>query len=225
MHEQANVITLSLTRFITLSLTLFPCQEAEIWLRIKGRIQSGQSYEWDFESGSNEESRDGIPAIIPMFWADGEQFGAEVTISEPDQPGDGRIQRMLLPHGVVTVDSFLHQTGAAWVVLVPGSLGNAFAIRRFSFREVESEPDSDLSSKMPIPVRYVPIKSVLEDKIARALDLGAEALKSMPIVVITTEGAKEDRDRALALGADEYLTKPIQSNRVLAIAKALLKVE
>jgi two-component system chemotaxis response regulator CheY len=52
-----------------------------------------------------------------------------------------------------------------------------------------------------------------------------EALKSMPIVVITTEGAKEDRDRALALGADEYLTKPIQSNRVLAIAKALLKLE
>ena len=52
-----------------------------------------------------------------------------------------------------------------------------------------------------------------------------EALKSMPIVVITTEGAKEDRDRALALGADEYLTKPIQSNRVLAIARALLKLE
>jgi two-component system chemotaxis response regulator CheY len=50
-------------------------------------------------------------------------------------------------------------------------------------------------------------------------------LASMPIVVITTEGAQEDRDRALALGANEYLTKPIQANRVLAVAKALLKVE
>jgi two-component system chemotaxis response regulator CheY len=50
-------------------------------------------------------------------------------------------------------------------------------------------------------------------------------LATMPIVVITTEGAQEDRDRALALGANEYLTKPIQSNRVLAVAKELLKIE
>lgn len=51
-----------------------------------------------------------------------------------------------------------------------------------------------------------------------------ESLKSMPIVVITTEGAEEDRARALALGADEYLTKPVQANRVLAVVKGLLKI-
>ncbi len=50
-------------------------------------------------------------------------------------------------------------------------------------------------------------------------------LKEIPICVITTEGAKEDRERALSLGADEYLTKPIQANRVLAIAKSLLKID
>jgi two-component system chemotaxis response regulator CheY len=54
---------------------------------------------------------------------------------------------------------------------------------------------------------------------------GEEDLKAMPIVVITTEGAKEDRERALALGANEYLTKPIQSNKVLAVARSLLKIE
>ncbi len=53
---------------------------------------------------------------------------------------------------------------------------------------------------------------------------GEESLKSMPIVVITTEGAKEDRERALALGADEYLCKPIQANKVLQVAKSLLKI-
>jgi two-component system, chemotaxis family, chemotaxis protein CheY len=53
---------------------------------------------------------------------------------------------------------------------------------------------------------------------------GEDSLKEMPIVVITTEGATEDRERALALGADEYLTKPIQANRVLAVAKGLLKI-
>jgi two-component system chemotaxis response regulator CheY len=50
-----------------------------------------------------------------------------------------------------------------------------------------------------------------------------ESLKQIPIVVVTTEGADEDRDRALALGANEYLTKPIQANRVLAVVKDLLK--
>jgi two-component system chemotaxis response regulator CheY len=53
---------------------------------------------------------------------------------------------------------------------------------------------------------------------------GEESLKAMPIIVITTEGAKEDRERALALGADEYLTKPIQANKVLQVAKSLLKL-
>jgi len=48
-------------------------------------------------------------------------------------------------------------------------------------------------------------------------------LASMPICVITTEGAAEDRERALSLGADEYLTKPIQAHRVLAVANGLLK--
>ncbi|MDH3686900.1 MAG: response regulator [Myxococcales bacterium] len=53
---------------------------------------------------------------------------------------------------------------------------------------------------------------------------GEDNLRQMPICVITTEGAQEDRDRALALGADEYLTKPIQANRVLKVAKSLLKL-
>ncbi len=51
---------------------------------------------------------------------------------------------------------------------------------------------------------------------------GDSTLNQLPIVVITTEGAREDRDRALELGANEYLTKPIQANRVLAVAQELL---
>jgi len=54
---------------------------------------------------------------------------------------------------------------------------------------------------------------------------GEDNFREMPIIVITTEGAKEDRDRALALGANEYLTKPIQANKVLRVAQGLLKAE
>ena len=54
---------------------------------------------------------------------------------------------------------------------------------------------------------------------------GEDSLKEIPIVVITTEGAREDRERALNLGANEYLTKPIQANRVLSVARDLLKID
>lgn len=54
---------------------------------------------------------------------------------------------------------------------------------------------------------------------------GEDSLRGIPIVVITTEGANEDRERALSLGANEYLTKPIQANHVLTVVKGLLKDE
>ena len=52
-----------------------------------------------------------------------------------------------------------------------------------------------------------------------------ESIKGIPIVIITTEGAEGDRQRALALGANEYLTKPIQANQVLSVARSLLKLD
>lgn len=51
-----------------------------------------------------------------------------------------------------------------------------------------------------------------------------ENYKITPIVVITTEGAQEDRERALALGANDYITKPIQANRIQDIARGLLGI-
>jgi two-component system chemotaxis response regulator CheY len=48
--------------------------------------------------------------------------------------------------------------------------------------------------------------------------------KETPIIVITTEGAQEDRERALALGANDYITKPIQPNKILDIARSMLNI-
>jgi two-component system chemotaxis response regulator CheY len=48
--------------------------------------------------------------------------------------------------------------------------------------------------------------------------------KETPIIVITTEGASEDRERALALGANEYITKPIQTIKILETVKKLMNV-
>lgn len=51
------------------------------------------------------------------------------------------------------------------------------------------------------------------------------AHKDTPIVVITTEGSSEDRQRALDLGANAYITKPIQAPQVIATVKGLLGID
>ena len=49
--------------------------------------------------------------------------------------------------------------------------------------------------------------------------------KETPIIIITTEGSTEDRQRALQLGANAYITKPIQAPQVIAKVKELLRIE
>ena len=49
--------------------------------------------------------------------------------------------------------------------------------------------------------------------------------KDVPIMIVTTEGAEEDRQRALSLGANSYITKPIQAPQVIAEVKKLLKID
>lgn len=49
-------------------------------------------------------------------------------------------------------------------------------------------------------------------------------LREVPIIIITTEGGAEDRARALALGANAYITKPIKAPQVILQVKDLLKL-
>jgi two-component system chemotaxis response regulator CheY len=49
-------------------------------------------------------------------------------------------------------------------------------------------------------------------------------LKSVPIIIITTEGAEEDRERGMALGANAYISKPIQSSHLIKTISELLAV-
>ncbi len=47
-------------------------------------------------------------------------------------------------------------------------------------------------------------------------------LQGIPIIIITTEGAEEDRERGLALGANAYISKPIQSSHLIKTITELL---
>ncbi|MBI5378966.1 MAG: response regulator [Nitrospirae bacterium] len=46
--------------------------------------------------------------------------------------------------------------------------------------------------------------------------------RQTPIVIVTTEGAEEDRKKGMTLGANAYLTKPIQTAELLKVVQDLL---
>jgi two-component system chemotaxis response regulator CheY len=48
---------------------------------------------------------------------------------------------------------------------------------------------------------------------------------SVPVIIVTTEGAEADRDKGMKLGANAYLSKPIQTNDLVKTVKELLKIQ
>jgi len=52
---------------------------------------------------------------------------------------------------------------------------------------------------------------------------GNARTRTLPIVIVTTEGAEEDRKRGLALGANAYVPKPIQPSVLLKTVASLLE--
>jgi two-component system, chemotaxis family, chemotaxis protein CheY len=51
---------------------------------------------------------------------------------------------------------------------------------------------------------------------------GNPSYKEIPIIMVTTEGAEEDRKRAIAIGANAYLSKPIQTQELLKLVTSFL---
>jgi len=46
--------------------------------------------------------------------------------------------------------------------------------------------------------------------------------RGIPVIIITTEGAKEDRDRAMSIGANAYLAKPIQTQELIRLVNSFI---
>lgn len=48
--------------------------------------------------------------------------------------------------------------------------------------------------------------------------------KDIPVVVITTEGREEDRKQGMALGAHDYISKPVQTPHLLKVVRGILGI-
>ena len=93
---------------------------------------------------------------------------------------------------------------------------------------VEAQDGLDALRKLAPPARFDIILTDINMPVMDGLKLvhrvrGDAELKDIPIVIITTEGAEEDKRRAFALGANAYITKPIQAPQVIATVKELLE--
>jgi len=49
-----------------------------------------------------------------------------------------------------------------------------------------------------------------------------DAYASTPVIVLTTEGLEEDRDRAMELGATAYMVKPFKPTQLLGFVDKML---
>ena len=104
----------------------------------------------------------------------------------------------------------------------------AFSLRRFrNSRIIEAVDGVDALKKLSGPDKIDLILTDINMPVMDGLKLVSlvrqnTQLKGIPIVIITTEGAEEDRERGLALGANAYIAKPIQSSHLIKTISELL---
>jgi two-component system chemotaxis response regulator CheY len=51
---------------------------------------------------------------------------------------------------------------------------------------------------------------------------GNVAYRSIPLIIVSTEGSERDREKGLGLGADAYLVKPFEPDDLRRVASELL---
>lgn len=104
----------------------------------------------------------------------------------------------------------------------------AFSLKRLqNARIIEAVDGLDALRKLSGPEKIDLILTDINMPVMDGLKLVSmvrqnASLRDIPIIIITTEGAEEDRERGLALGANAYIAKPIQSSHLIRTVSELL---
>lgn len=104
-----------------------------------------------------------------------------------------------------------------------------YAVKRLKKLDVEEAQDGvealKLLSKEKFDIMLTDINMPMMDGLKLlGLIRQDEIHKNIPVVIITTEGALADREKAMTLGASAYITKPIQATQVVECVRRLLNI-
>ena len=129
----------------------------------------------------------------------------------------------------------LHETDAVFrgkkVLVVDDDMRTAFAMSKFlgdrglnvlkaengqkALRLLEREPDADLvlmDIMMPVLDGYETMKKIRSQ----------ERFRSLPIIALTAKAMKEDREKCIAAGANDYISKPVDQARLISMMRVWL---
>jgi CheY-like chemotaxis protein len=117
------------------------------------------------------------------------------------------------------------------VMIVDDDMRTAFALSRLlsergmkplkaengdrALQLLDQEPDVDLvlmDIMMPVMDGYEAIKRIRAQ----------ERFRKLPIIALTAKAMKEDRERCLASGANDYLSKPLDQIRLISMLRVWL---
>lgn len=102
-----------------------------------------------------------------------------------------------------------------------------FALKRIKGLEVDEAEDGVGALKLLSAEKFDILLTDINMPVMDGLKLVSlvrqdDTHKNIPVVIITTEGAHADRERAMTLGANAYITKPIQAAQVVDCVRRLL---
>jgi|GEM_PF-752598 len=133
------------------------------------------------------------------------------TTLEPDLPDQNALQLPLIliaednEANIITISSYLTAKGYRFVLAGNGQEAIAMAM--------SAQPDLILMDiQMPVMDGLEATKQIRQ----------IPSLVSIPIIALTALAMKDDRDRCIAAGANEYLAKPVKLKQLLTIIQQLV---
>ena len=131
---------------------------------------------------------------------------------------EGRFERdpVLLNRRVLIVDDDVRNVFAVSAALEAQGMAVVFADNgRDGIAQLEQEPDVDLvlmDIMMPEMDGYETMREIRR----------RPTLASLPIIALTAKALTGDREKAIAAGASDYVTKPVDIDRLLAVIHSWL---
>lgn len=150
-----------------------------------------------------------VPSTTQEFWllADTQRRRASTKLASEGN----RVKNILIVEDSATMRSLL--TSTLKDLDVPVKLSEAcsgFEALRFLPREDYDLVVTDIN--MP-DINGLELVSFMK---------GSAKYRSIPLIIVSTEGSERDRDKGLGLGADAYIVKPFEPEALREVARNLL---